>query len=678
MEEMRGQGMRAQVLVGLAVLVIAILNYIFYIFTSSKKRWVRFNIYLYKLYQYFPGKGSTGFISYAFFGPLLVMAVPPLAPQSVSEWVNTPLMIAIALGVTTFILIRDKLEGIQEEALKEEAEEKRREMEFAGIYPWINRLWLIRRIARWTYKEGWWYSGFLAGILLVGIFLRFWNLGELGIWSDEGTVYISSKNILLSGVPYLETGLLYARDYPHLYVTAASLAIFGKSEFALRFPSAVFGTLLIPIIYILTKNVIGNKQIALLASGIIATHPWLLEYSRVSRSYIMMIFLLYLSVLYFYKACYAGTNKRQNLVIFGLSGFFTTLTHQLGQIIVFLIPLVPLRFKFRKENLNFLLSFLLIVLGIIIYRQLSIIGYRVYTDSYIETFEGEIPSLWERIPFGVPVTSNLGIFMDVTPSLTILAASSVVFLLLVSLTIKERRIRYSFLPLVFLIFIATILFSKNPVNENKIILFIFPMIIMLAAIIIMYIKSIYKTRSIAFEKGLPVLILALIAFYAFSSYSTVVDRDYGDPINPNYSSFEGFIFYQDHKTTIQYVNEHYRDGDLIIIYQVPQYWVFYGNRLPDYRVWTGTTYTINGKNIFTGTTELKKLDELKAIIENNERVWIVTSYSILSYKTPRIFHISRSLINYLDDFKDDIVYISKDTSARVYLVENGSSNTSGR
>ncbi|KAF5423986.1 MAG: 4-amino-4-deoxy-L-arabinose transferase [Candidatus Methanocomedens sp.] len=626
--------------------------------------------YLHKMSGYMLKQDPKQVVSHAFLGMLLIVVLQSVIPQPPLEWAKTPVMIAaVVLGVVTFYLNRDKLGEIEEEARQEEIEEKRREMEFAGKYPRINRVWGVKRVVKWMYKEGWWYSGVLLGILLIGGFLRLWNLGKLSLWGDEGTVYIAAKNILLSGIPYLETGPFYSRDYPHLYITAASLAIIGKNEFALRLPSAIFGVFLIFIIYFLTKKVLVNKQTALLAAGIIATHPWMVEYSRVSRSYIMMVLLLYFSIFYFYKAYYEEMNNSRNLIIFSIMGILTTLTHQIGQLILFLFPLSLPKLKFKKENIKYILPFFSIVFGVLTYRYVSVFGYMYLTDQYKETFGERTISLIERVPFGTPNIDNLGIFMRVVPYFIIFATIGVIFLLVVSMIIQKKK-KYNYLPFIFVIFIVTVLFSKETVTINRAILHIFPSVAMLTAFTFIYmIKFIPKTKLTVV---LPTLALVFIfAFYTFSSYSTIINRDYGDQINPNYSVFEGFVFCQDHKTTVKYVNDHYKAGDIIIVYQVPQYWAFYGNRLPDYRVWTGTTYTIDGKNIYTGVEEVRDLDKLEEILENNDRVWIVTSYS--ARRSYRIYHISKQFIRHLNGFENNIVYISNDTSAKVYLIEKNQS-----
>ena len=164
----------------------------------------------------------------------------------------------------------------------------------------------------------------------------------------------------------------------------------------------------------------------------------------------------------------------------------------------------------------------------------------------------------------------------------------------------------------------------------------------------------------------------MILFFNLYPVAKIISADYGDPINPHYSFFEGWIFRQDHKTTYEYVNKHYQEGDMIIVYGIERFAVFYSTHKINYRVWSSdTTATIDSINLYSGIKEIKTIEQIKGILDTNKRVWVITNYSILSRteKAPRIFHLSNVIINHLDTYKLDVVYQSKDPSARVYLIK---------
>jgi 4-amino-4-deoxy-L-arabinose transferase-like glycosyltransferase len=85
----------------------------------------------------------------------------------------------------------------------------------------------------------------LALIVAAGTLLRFWGLGAVGLHGDEKTMALPVMNLLEHGLPLMPSGMFYPRAVGQLYLMASSVMVFGQSEWALRFPSAVCGVLLI-------------------------------------------------------------------------------------------------------------------------------------------------------------------------------------------------------------------------------------------------------------------------------------------------------------------------------------------------------------------------------------------------------------------------------------------------
>ena len=85
----------------------------------------------------------------------------------------------------------------------------------------------------------------LAGIVIVGTFLRFWGLGSIGLHGDEETMAMPTMHIVQHGLPLLPSGMFYPRGIAQLYMMAGSVMAFGESEWAFRLPSALCGILMI-------------------------------------------------------------------------------------------------------------------------------------------------------------------------------------------------------------------------------------------------------------------------------------------------------------------------------------------------------------------------------------------------------------------------------------------------
>jgi len=86
-------------------------------------------------------------------------------------------------------------------------------------------------------------------------------------------------------------------SHPPLYYLLAnlSLAAFGVSEFALRFPSALFGALTIPFMFLLGRR-LHSSEAGVLGAAIFTFAPFQIYYSQSARMYSMLCFLAVVSI----------------------------------------------------------------------------------------------------------------------------------------------------------------------------------------------------------------------------------------------------------------------------------------------------------------------------------------------------------------------------------------------
>jgi len=138
-------------------------------------------------------------------------------------------------------------------------------------------------------------------ILLVAIFLRFWALDLKLLHHDEAIHSWFSYELLTKGT------WMYDPSYhgPFLYyVTAGMFSIFGDSDLVARLLPALFGTLLIPLVYCIYRLGYINKKQTLLVAIFIALSPDMVYFSRFLRHDIFMLFftlLLLVAVLYYFE-----------------------------------------------------------------------------------------------------------------------------------------------------------------------------------------------------------------------------------------------------------------------------------------------------------------------------------------------------------------------------------------
>lgn len=134
----------------------------------------------------------------------------------------------------------------------------------------------------------------LAGLVLAGGVLRFATLGTQSFWLDEA----ATVNLLKRDFGDMISGVSSGESTPHLYYIVAWVwaQLFGTGEVALRSLSALIGTAVIPVAYLLGRRTAGRGT-GLIAAALCAFNPLLVWYSQEARSYSLLVLLSGLSLL---------------------------------------------------------------------------------------------------------------------------------------------------------------------------------------------------------------------------------------------------------------------------------------------------------------------------------------------------------------------------------------------
>jgi 4-amino-4-deoxy-L-arabinose transferase-like glycosyltransferase len=142
-------------------------------------------------------------------------------------------------------------------------------------------------------------------VFLLGTFLRLYNLGFKGFWGDEiWTIQVSIQSCLTILRKSIELMLENFIPGPFYYLLAhISLAVFGQdhAEFALRFPSALAGSLAISAVYIFARRLWGDPE-GIIASLLLAVSPYQVWYSQEARFYAWTTFLSIVSTFCIFRA----------------------------------------------------------------------------------------------------------------------------------------------------------------------------------------------------------------------------------------------------------------------------------------------------------------------------------------------------------------------------------------
>ncbi len=184
----------------------------------------------------------------------------------------------------------------------------------------------------------------LLVITLVGASLRFVQLGSLppGLYRDEAYNGLDALAILDGHTPlYFEAN--NGREPLFIYLLALPLALLGITPLALRLTSAIVGTLTIPAIYWLARELSSPLE-ALVAAFLAATAVWSVNLSRVAFRAVVMVPILAVSLALWYR----GSRHRSWLlalvagITYGLS-WYTYLAARFGALAFFIAWLVAWR-----------------------------------------------------------------------------------------------------------------------------------------------------------------------------------------------------------------------------------------------------------------------------------------------------------------------------------------------
>lgn len=363
---------------------------------------------------------------YFFFTILVVMVVNQFFKLDFITARNLHLSVfAIAFGFLAFYKNRGRVEReLEEEKKEEEREEQKRKQEFEWKFPRISKIWGLRQIVRWMYKEGWWYSVGLILIVISGLILASHNLTILDPYTDEYSHLVSAKD-LVEG-----RGLTYERA-PLVTLLSSFFYVIGKASsfyeyvYWARVPGVIFGILTVIPIYLLARKV--SKTSGLLASFLWITNPWVLGVIRNVREYAYYPFIALIFLLLLIKSEDYLKDKNvkkyylQLILVFAILiyAIFVDTSSTLKIIgILFLGNLVYLgTFKFKEikkffisnKNLFIFLSFLLVtILSFIVYQ-----GYN-HPDLVLNniSFEGRWVKFFFDTSVGFPMQwwNGLGVY----------------------------------------------------------------------------------------------------------------------------------------------------------------------------------------------------------------------------------------------------------------------------
>ncbi len=202
----------------------------------------------------------------------------------------------------------------------------------------------------------------LIFILFLAAFLRLYKLDVIPVslnWDevDAGynvyTIANWGRDEWGDSFPLVFTSFRDDKHPVHIYLTASFVKIFGLSDFIIRFPSALIGTISVLVVYFLSLYLFKNQLTATLSALFLAVSPYHLQFSRGlwESNFALSFFLM--GLLLFYRGLkHKGRFLNLAYLSFGISLF----SYHSSKIVV--IPIVVLLtilyFKeLRRRSFNF-------------------------------------------------------------------------------------------------------------------------------------------------------------------------------------------------------------------------------------------------------------------------------------------------------------------------------------
>ena len=181
-------------------------------------------------------------------------------------------------------------------------------------------------------------------IFLLALFLRTYKLGSYPVsltW-DEAALGYNAYSILKTGkdeygsvLPLIFKSFCDYKPGLYVYLAVPFVWLIGLSELAVRFPSALLGSLLAIVGYCLAKRLTSSERFGIIFSILLAINPWLIHFSRGAWEANVTVFEIFLAFYLFIN----GIKNKNNLSLFFSSVLFglTFITYQGAKVFTWLV-----------------------------------------------------------------------------------------------------------------------------------------------------------------------------------------------------------------------------------------------------------------------------------------------------------------------------------------------------
>ncbi len=343
---------------------------------------------------------------------------------------------------------------------------------------------------------------FLGAITLVGFILRLHGLGSESMTADEASALLRLQFPNFSAM--IEGGV---RPDGHPAFTQVLLwfwtKCFGLSEFAVRFPFAIFGTASIWLSGVIAKKWFSNSAGLATASGI-AFLQFTLMYSQLARPYAPGLFFTLLAAYFWTRFVKEKSLRKIDMAGFAVAAALAAYSHYFSLLTTALLGIAGLFFVAKEIRLRYLFSCAFAVLLFVPHISITL--------SQMEIGGVGGPGGWLGKPTPKFLPDHLKFIFDGSRGMMfgVFAVCCLSFLIFFRRPNKFQLLAFLlwFFPLAIGYYYSV---AKNPVLQDSVLLFGFPFLLMFLFSRIPDFNL--KKISIAFPIGFSLVFLFYVTVY---------------------------------------------------------------------------------------------------------------------------------------------------------------------
>jgi hypothetical protein len=513
----------------------------------------------------------------------------------------------------------------------------------------------------------------LSGLILVGAYLRLRGLDAQSLYHDEVHMVSFVKGLFEKGYPYkmigpLEIPLATYELVP--YPIALAATVLGFNDFALRLPAALFGIMIIPLIYVIGKQIF-DPRVGLLAAAVYTFCPQALVWAKYLWHPQQTQFFALLTSYLFYRAI---RPLPMSPVYLHLAAAAFIVTYLSWEGAGFLLPalgigLLVVKGKdsswLRDKHLWSAVGIVIVAITLQLTRRVLLqVPYLVVGTGLSDV---SLPSPFFLDPMYAPTfyVKNF-LWLESNVVLTLLLIGGVPILC------KHAGTSYYAALLLAILLMMTNLLGRSTIRY---VYYVQPFLILVACAVAWSLLDRAMRLGQAsrlwgvwlLNKSIVVAMLSLVILGSsmFLQLYRLNDFAYPTGIHTRADSY-----YCDYRGSAQYVKSHYEPGDLIIV-TMPEVLQYYTGISGDYFVQDYTKRQVLLDPIDDSTRYLERMtgiavirgdDDFRSVINMHRRIWIIAAPSgVFSFLS------GPEVMEYVSKY-GKVVYESYE--AKIYLLES--------